>query len=167
MRLPRKAPPVLCVLWVAVATAWPVNAVAQQAQSTPPRRFDAEVAYLTFSWVARPTTSFAIGPEIGAGFLKEVVVAPSGDSFTGLVHVGVTSTLRVAANVDAEIGVRAGLGEMDSVACAGCTPSGYAGLSLAVFAGSRTFRFGTRFLVGTIEGGALRTWSPFIVRLRF
>jgi hypothetical protein len=155
------------LLWVAVATVWPVNGVAQQARSTPPRRFDAEVAYLTFSWAARPTTSFAIGPEIGAGFLKEVVLAPSADSFTGLVHVGVTSTLRIAANVDAEVGVRAGLGELKSVACAGCALSGYGGLSLGVLAGSRRLRFGTRFLVGTIEGGTLRTWSPFIVRLRF
>jgi len=152
---------------VASFVVWPSVSLAQQDERTPPRRFDAEVGYLNFSWVARPSDSFAIGPEIGGGFLKQVVIAPSGDDLTGLLHLGVTSTVRLSEHVDVEVGVRAGAGELKSVACAGCGFSGYYGVALAMFAGYRTLRFGTRFVKGGIEDASLLMWSPLVVRVQF
>lgn len=157
----------LLLLLAASFVLWPEVSLAQQNERTPPRRFDAEFGYLSFSWVARPFGSFAIGPEFGGGFLQQKVITPSGDDLTGLVHLGVTSTLRLNEYVDVEVGIRAGAGELKSVACAGCSFSGYAGAALAMFAGSRTVRFGTRFVRGRIEGTSMFTWSPLVLRLQF
>jgi hypothetical protein len=97
----------------------------------------------------------------------QVVIAPSGDDITGLVHLGVISAVRLSEHVDVEVGVRAGAGELKSVACAGCGFSGYYGVTLAMFAGYRRMRFGTRFVKGGIEGASLLMWSPLVVRVQF
>lgn len=154
------------IVLVASVVAWPEVSLAQPDERTPPWRFDAEVAYLTVSWVSRPSRSFAIGPEIGGGFLEQVVIAPAGDDLTGLIHLGVASTVRLGEHLDAEVGVRAGLGELRSVACSGCFFSGYSGVTAAMFAGYRTVRFGSRLVIGRIEGGSLASWSPLVLRVQ-
>ena len=147
-------------------------AVAEElpAQASPrdaPRRLDVEVAYLTGSWLWPISATWSLGPELGLGLLEQMTLAPADDDFTGIVHIGATSTVKLSPRASLDIGLRLGVGELRSRSCSGCIPGGYGSGTLALFLGNGRFQGGTRVLFGRASGRKFGAWSPLVGRLRF
>jgi len=143
------------------------GASGQVRRDDPARRIDVEVAYASASWLWPIGGGWRIGPEFGLGILEQKTVAPDGDDFTAVVHVGATSATPVGASTSVEFGVRLGIGELRSESCSGCVPGGYVGTTAALFFGGRRFQGGTRLTLGRASGRGLGAWSPIVGRIQF
>jgi hypothetical protein len=157
-----------CLLLLSVA-AWAVaeETVGQGRPEYPPRRVDVEIAYASASWVWPVGSAWRLGPEFGLGILEQKTVAPSGDDFTALFHIGATSAVRVGTRGSLEFGLRLGMAELRSESCSGCLPGGFAGATGAVFFGGRRFQGGTRITLGGASGRGFVAWSPVLGRVQF
>ena len=156
--------------WVALALGLALPARPAMGQATPPeppRGLDAEVVYFTLSWVWPASDAFALGPELGGGILEQKTLAPDGDDFTSIIHAGLVGRIRLSPALSAELGVRLGASELRSISCSGCAPDGFAAGTVALFTGSRRWRFGTRYMFGAVDGEPFQAWSPLVLRLRF
>ncbi|MDH5589193.1 MAG: hypothetical protein OEZ65_15320 [Gemmatimonadota bacterium] len=146
----------------------PRESLAQESRpAPPPRRIEAELLYLTGSWVWDTESGWSIGPDFGFGLLEQKTLAPAEDDFTALVHIGVSAARNLSPRVTSEFGLRTGVAELRSQACSGCVPGTYWAATVALLGGVGRFQMGPRATVGRMGGDGFFAVSPFLVGIRF